>query len=55
MCLDGEGTIDVQDKIWEEGEPNNDHFNEDCAVGRATGWNDIPCYLTRNLICQRSV
>ncbi|XP_071807825.1 C-type lectin domain family 4 member M-like [Asterias amurensis] len=55
VCLDGEGTNDVQDKIWAEGEPNNDGGNEDCAEGWAAGWNDIPCDIRRSLICQRSV
>ncbi|XP_071807979.1 C-type lectin domain family 4 member M-like [Asterias amurensis] len=55
VCLDGEGTIDVQDARWKDSEPNNDGGNEDCAVGWAAGWNDIPCDLTGTLICQRPV
>ena len=34
MCLDGEATIDVQDKKWESGQPNNWGGNQDCALAR---------------------
>ncbi|XP_071793075.1 C-type lectin domain family 4 member M-like [Asterias amurensis] len=54
VCLD-EGTIDVQDKRWglSDGQPDNYLGNEDCAEGRAAGWNDTPCGDTHNLLCQR--
>ena len=52
VCLDGEG-IDVQDKRWNDGEPNNVYGNEDCAVGVDLGWFDLPCDHTRKSICQR--
>ncbi|XP_071807952.1 C-type lectin domain family 4 member M-like [Asterias amurensis] len=54
VCLDGEGTIDTQDKRWVGGQPDN-NSNEDCAEGWATGWNDDVCGTTRKLICQRPV
>ena len=57
MCLGGEGTIDVQDERWKDGEPNNYRGNEDCAIGWAdhVGWNDANCGYTRKLICQRPI
>ena len=59
MCLDGEATIDVQDKKWESGQPNNWGGNQDCALARVlartAGWNDVDCGNTRKLICQRPV
>ncbi|XP_071807709.1 C-type lectin domain family 4 member M-like [Asterias amurensis] len=57
VCLDGEGTIDLQDKRWTDGEPNNSGGNQDCAVGRAdyAGWDDADCGNTRKLICQRPI
>ena len=54
MCL-GEGTIDVQDKRWPDGQPDNYNSNEDCAEGWVAGWNDLVCGTTRKLICQRPV
>ncbi|XP_071807916.1 CD209 antigen-like protein A [Asterias amurensis] len=54
VCL-GEGTIDVQDKRWMSGQPDNYKGNQDCAVGRDAGWNDGHCGNTRKLICQRPV
>ncbi|XP_071798326.1 CD209 antigen-like [Asterias amurensis] len=56
VCLDGDGTIDVQDKRWNDAQPNNYDDNEDCAVGSITlGWNDGICGTARKLICQRPV
>ena len=59
MCLDGEGTIDVQDKRWADGQPDNNKGYKDCAIARGVattaGWNDVDCGNTRKLICQRPV
>ncbi|XP_071807950.1 C-type lectin domain family 4 member M-like [Asterias amurensis] len=56
VCLDGEGTIDVQDARWKDSEPNNVDGNEDCAcTAGATGWNDIKCENRQTLICQKPV
>ena len=53
MCLDGEGTIDVQDKRWNDGQPNNNYGNQDCAASSASGWHDGDCGSTRKIVCQR--
>ncbi|XP_033645259.1 C-type lectin domain family 4 member M-like [Asterias rubens] len=53
-CLD-EGTIEVQNEMWADGEPNNDYANELCAVGSASGLHDVSCYPSEKLICQRPV
>ena len=55
MCLDGEGTIDVQDKRWIDNQPNNNYGNQDCAVSHTSGWHDEECETTRKLICQRTL
>ncbi|XP_071807972.1 C-type lectin domain family 4 member M-like [Asterias amurensis] len=51
VCF-GEGTIDVQDKRWQDGQPDG---GDDCAEGWAGGWHDGGCGATRTLICQRPV
>ncbi|XP_069801409.1 perlucin-like protein [Dendropsophus ebraccatus] len=39
---------------WDKGEPNNDHNNEHCAevIGEVNLWNDYPCSLNRQYICE---
>ena len=43
---------------WQRGEPNNLQYlgsEEDCAeyyFVNGFGWNDTPCYLEKNLICE---
>ncbi|XP_071788498.1 C-type lectin domain family 4 member M-like [Asterias amurensis] len=54
VCLDDEGTIDVQDKRWNDAQPNN-YGNQDCAAINASGWHDGDCGTKRKLICQRPV
>ncbi|XP_071810413.1 C-type lectin domain family 4 member M-like [Asterias amurensis] len=54
VCLDGEGTVDVQDKRWDDDEPNSDG-DEGCAAGSASGWFDFGCDVYTKLICQRHV
>ncbi|XP_071807130.1 C-type lectin domain family 4 member M-like [Asterias amurensis] len=53
VCLDG-GTIDVQDKRWINGQPNNVRGNQNCAKG-SSGWHDGECGTKGKLICQRPV
>lgn len=40
---------------WNQGEPNDDGSNEDCAEWKVgTGsWNDAPCWAERKYICQQ--
>ena len=43
----------VSDPLWAEGEPNNDWFNEDCAITNRLGaWNDINCENSYKFACQ---
>ncbi|KAM9851778.1 uncharacterized protein ACBR49_004930 isoform 2-T2 [Aulostomus maculatus] len=44
----------VGDGFWQEGEPNNADYGEDCAeVSRSgRGWNDIECRTTLSWICE---
>ena len=40
---------------WHPNEPNNYAGSEDCAVvfwRESTKWNDLPCHVKRNFICQ---
>ncbi|XP_071808049.1 C-type lectin domain family 4 member M-like [Asterias amurensis] len=54
VCL-GEGTIDVQDKRWQDGQPYDYKGDQDCAASNDSGWHDGVCGSTRKLICQRPV
>ena len=56
MCL-GEGTIDVKDERWGDGQPDNYGGNQDCAIGWAdhAGWDDVHCGYKSKLICQRPI
>ena len=54
-CLD-EGTIEVQNEMWANSEPNSLYANENCAVGSASGLHDVTCYhRSEKLICQRPI
>ena len=39
---------------WKPGEPNN-VGGEDCVHYKKGGWNDEPCYNTRDYLCQMSI
>ena len=53
-CL-GEGTIEEQNEMWDDGEPDSADGNEDCAAVIASGLHDVKCYRSEKLICQRPV
>ncbi|XP_071800049.1 snaclec 27-like [Asterias amurensis] len=58
VCLNGEGTIDKQDKRWAYGEPDGrGGLDEDCAAAvDVYGWHDRECdsgYIS--IICERPV
>ena len=52
------GFVDVKRGVlmwenWKSGEPNNVGGNEDCAQAYRDGlWNDVPCSIARDAICQ---
>ncbi|XP_071807975.1 CD209 antigen-like protein C [Asterias amurensis] len=52
-CLDGGETFGRGSNRWAYGEPSNGI--EDCVEGRASGWNDLPCNVRKDLFCQRPV
>uniref|UniRef100_A0A3B4EGB2 C-type lectin domain-containing protein n=1 Tax=Pygocentrus nattereri TaxID=42514 RepID=A0A3B4EGB2_PYGNA len=45
--------------FWGEKEPNDDKNNEDCAeivkLPNKKGWNDIPCSIQEQWICEKSI
>ncbi|XP_074486697.1 CD209 antigen-like protein C isoform X2 [Sebastes fasciatus] len=42
---------------WYTGEPNNNNNDEDCGVlwgfGKENNWNDVPCSIQINWICEK--
>ncbi|XP_078392786.1 C-type lectin domain family 17, member A-like [Cetorhinus maximus] len=38
---------------WEQGEPNNGSGNENCAIIRINGWNDVSCTDRLSFICEK--
>ncbi|XP_041036060.1 C-type lectin domain family 10 member A-like isoform X2 [Carcharodon carcharias] len=38
---------------WDQGEPNNWNDNENCAIIRASGWNDYSCSDQFRFICEK--
>ncbi|XP_022102629.1 CD209 antigen-like [Acanthaster planci] len=50
-----EGSIEVEYRDWNQGEPNNLGQEEDCGSvwGNTKKWNDTPCSLDYSVICTR--
>merc|ERR1712200_401079 len=54
------GFVDVKGDVllwenWRNGEPNNQNGNEDCVELHTSNiWNDIPCSVEKEAICQKT-